>query len=335
MTDVGNPLERVLGTQLPSEGRRIVLKDIPYVVRGGILRQEKLIAAVQQDIADFYDVHWKEPGAYDYEASDRFQTELFRAMFPGFEENVLTQAANGALVLDVGCGSGVAGRAYFRPVFDRIDYIGVDMSSAIEQAKSDFAGLGKRVGLIQAELTSLPFADETFDFVFCPGVLHYTLDMREAITNLARLLKRGGRFITWIYTRQGPIRRLTDDYLRSVVSGMDPREAIEAVKPLTELGIALGKIDRELEIPSDIPILGIKKGKYNLQRFFYYHIMKLFYNPDLPFMRQVINNLNAYYPKHVLFLPPEEIRSYFLDLNMKIEGWSEQGNGLGIVATKG
>jgi arsenite methyltransferase len=334
MTNAGNPLERVLGTKLPGEGQKIVLKQVPYVVRGGILRQEALIAEVQQDIADFYDVHWKEPGAYDNEASDQFQLDLFRKMFPGFEANVPKQTPAGAVVLDVGCGSGVAGRAYFRSVFDRIDYIGADMSSAIEQAKKDFDALGKPVGLVQAELNSLPFPDETFDYVFCPGVLHYTLDMKEAITSLSKLLKKGGRFVSWIYKRQLPIRHVTDEYLRSVISQMDPREAIEAVKPLTELGIALGKIDQELDIPSDIPVLGVKKGKYNLQRFFYYHIMKLFYNPELPFMRHVINNLNAYYPKHVLFLPADEIKSYLTGLDLKIEVWTDQGNGVGIVASK-
>ena len=42
------------------------------------------------------------------------------------------EVAKDANVLDVGCGSGVAGRAFFGKVFDRINYVGVDMSSAIE-----------------------------------------------------------------------------------------------------------------------------------------------------------------------------------------------------------
>jgi hypothetical protein len=31
-----------------------------------------------------------------------------------------------------------------------------------------------------------------------------------------------------------------------------------------------------------------------LQRFFYYHIIELFYNFDLPFLRHVVNDWNAY-----------------------------------------
>jgi len=329
-----NPLERVLKVTLPGENGRIALQGIEYVVKDGILRQEKLVAPVQADMASFYDVHWKLPGAYDNQASDEFQVNIFRTMFPGFEAKVSAQVTTAASVLDVGCGSGVAGRAYFRNVFDKIDYVGVDMSGAIEQAKSDFGRLGLNAGLLQAELNTLPFPDATFDYVFCPGVLHYTIDMSKAIGNLARLLRPGGHFVTWVYKKQKPVRQLTDDYIRSVISSMEPEAAFEAVKPLTQLGIALGKIKEPLEIPEDIPCLDVKKGTYSVQSFFYYHIMKLFYNPDLPFIRHNVNNWNAYYPKHVLFLDPDDIRSYFVANAFDIETWNTQGNGIGIVAVK-
>lgn len=329
-----NSLEQILGASLPAEGGKLTLRNVPYVVKGGILRQAELMVPVQEDIANFYDVHWKLPGGYDNAESDQFQTELFRVMFPGFEKRVPTQVSQGMKVLDVGCGSGVAGRAYFHGLFDRITYVGADMSAAIEQAGADFKKRGLEVGLVQGEINSLPFPDESFDFVFCPGVLHYTNDMREAIGSLARLLKKGGHFVSWIYRKQKPIRHLTDAYIRSVISAMSPQDAFEAVKPLTKLGIALGKIKEEIDVPEDIPFLEIKAGKYSVQRFFYYHIMKLFDNPELPFTRHVINNWNAYYPKQVMFLKPEEIKSYLLDLGFKIELWNDQGNGIAIDAVK-
>ena len=36
---------------------------------------------------------------------------------------------------------------------------------------------------------------------------------------------------------------------------MSPEEGFEAVKPLTKLGIALGRIKEEIDIPEDIPFL--------------------------------------------------------------------------------
>lgn len=329
-----NPIERVLQIAIPSEGGKITLRDVSYLMKGGILRQAQLVKPVQQEMADFYDAHWKLPGAYDNEASDIFQLQLFQVMFPGFEELVEREVGEGANVLDVGCGSGVAGRAFFRGVFHRINYIGVDMSTAIEQAREEFLKADQNVGLLQAELNTLPFAPSSFDIVFCPGVLHYTIDMKAAIESLARILKPGGRFISWIYKRQKPIRQLTDDYLRSLISNMSPQDAFEAIIPLTKLGLELGKIKEELDISDDVPLLGIPKGKYNIQRFFYYYIMKLFYNPDLPFQRHVVNNWNAFYPRHVLFLPAEQIKELFEGAGLRPELWNEEGNGVAVIAVK-
>ena len=157
-----NPVEKLLGRPLPPEGGEVTLQNVRYIMAGDILRQAQLVKPVQQDMADFYDLHWKLPGAYDNEASDTFQLDLFQVMFPGFENIVQREVAKDTNVLDVGCGSGVAGRAFFGKVFDRINYVGVDMSSAIEQAREDYKRLGLNVGLVQAELNTLPFAPGTF-----------------------------------------------------------------------------------------------------------------------------------------------------------------------------
>jgi arsenite methyltransferase len=327
-------LGALLGVPMPDEGGEISIKGSTFTMHGDILRQKSLVRGVQEDLADFYGKHWKMPGAYDSEASDEFLRDLFRAMFPGFEKKVPKQVGVAAVVLDAGCGSGAAGRAYFKGLFDRLTYVGVDMSSAVEQAQADFASRDMDVALMQAEINNLPFKGGTFDLIFCPGVLHYATDMQEAIRNLAAFLRRGGRFVTWVYKKQKPLRQLTDAYLRSVLSRMPAEEAFEAVKPLTKLGIALGKLKQEIEIPEDIPILEIKAGKYDLQRFFYYNIMKLFYNASLPFTRHVVNNWNAYYPKHVLFLSPEEIKSFFPKAGLRIEECAEEGNGLSVIAVK-
>jgi len=327
-------LEKLLECPLPEEGGEIGLNGSVFVMGGGILREKDLVKGVQGDMADFYDLHWKLPGAYDLQASDEFQTEIFRSMFPGYEEKVPRQVGKGAVVMDAGCGSGVAGRAYFKGLFDRLTYVGVDMSSAIEQAQSDFEDRGVEVGLVQSEINSLPFKSNSFDFVFCPGVLHYALDMKEAIGNLAKFLKKGGWFVTWIYKKQKPIRHLTDAYIRSAVASMSPQDAYQAVESLTKLGIALGETKQEIEIPEDIPMLEIKAGKYDLQRFFYYHILKLFYHPNLPFTRHVVNNWNAFFPKHVLYLPAEEIKGYFAEMGLDIKECYEEGNGISVIAVK-
>ena len=100
-----NPIETILGKPLPPEGGEATLQGVRYVMSKNVLRQAQLMKPVQQDMADFYELHWKLPGAYDSEASDSFQVELFRTMFPGFENIADRELRQDARVLDVGCGS--------------------------------------------------------------------------------------------------------------------------------------------------------------------------------------------------------------------------------------
>ncbi len=326
-------VESALGQKLPAEGGAIKVNDTAFVVRDGVLRQASLMEK-EDPLSAFYGLHWRMPGAYDDAPSFKFQQELFEVMFPDYQKRVQKEVKANDVVFDIGCGSGIAGRAYFGDSLRKTRYIAIDMSLAIEQAKQDFAKENMVVGLVQAKIESLPFPAASADFVFCPGVLHYTPDMGAALKDLARVLKKGGRIISWVYQQQKPIRQVTDDYIRSVISKMAPDEAFEAMKPLTKLGIALGELKQTIDVPEDIPFLGIKAGNYDLQRFFYYHFMKLFYNPELPFTRHVVNNWNAYFPAHVLFHSIDELRKMVVAAGMEFEHFNDQGNGVALIARK-
>jgi hypothetical protein len=106
------------------------------------------------------------------------------------------------------------------------------------------------------------------------------------------------------------------------------------MKPLTRLGIALGEAKAKVVVPEDISVLGIEAGEYDLQRFIYYHFVKLFYHPDLTFTRHNVNNWNAYYPKNVLFPSLDEVQEAFLKNGFEIEYLNPQGNGVSVVAVK-
>ncbi len=334
MSNNSSILERLINIEMPAEGGNIEINSIGYSVSKGILRQDSLLEDVQKQMSDFYEYHWKLPGAYDSEASDNFQKTVFQSMFPGYQEKVQKWVGASSTVLDIGCGSGMAGRCYFDGLFDRLTYVGIDMSRAIDQAKVEFEALGINVGLLQSELTNLPFPSDTFDFVFCPGVLHYTLDMAEAFKAISSQLKVGGRLVTWIYKEQPPLRGFTDGFISKAISLMPPEEALKAMEPLTKLGCALGDLNQEIEIPEDIPILGIPAGKHDLQRLFYYYVVKLFYNPDLPFTRANLANFNAYYPQHILFTDPKDVEAYCTDSGLQIEEMYTEGNGISIIAMK-
>jgi ubiquinone/menaquinone biosynthesis C-methylase UbiE len=58
---------------------------------------------------------------------------------------------------------------------------------------------------------SIPFDDETFDFVFSLGVLHHVPNTPAAIRKCVRKIKRGGYFLIYLYyslDNRGSIYRL-------------------------------------------------------------------------------------------------------------------------------
>jgi SAM-dependent methyltransferase len=123
----------------------------------------------------------------------------------------------GKLVLDVGCGMGryaeVATRWGARVV-------GIDLSRAVEAAASNLAGRGAVV--LQADAFRLPFAPESFDYIYSLGVLHHTPDCERAVKGLAQFLKPEGTLAVWLYSAYNRWYRMSDVY-RKLTRRMSPR----------------------------------------------------------------------------------------------------------------
>jgi ubiquinone/menaquinone biosynthesis C-methylase UbiE len=108
---------------------------------------------------------------------------------------VIRQAQNGARILDVPCGGGVALRA-LRPDQD-VRYTAVDVSEKMLERAERRA---KRRSLSQvefavADIRALPFGDGEADLVLCYSGLHMLEDPEPAVRELARCLKPGGELL--------------------------------------------------------------------------------------------------------------------------------------------
>ncbi len=95
----------------------------------------------------------------------------------------------GGRLLVVGCGSGVEAGILARAF--RTDTIGIDIGA-------DFAFDRVRAAPARLEIMdahALTFADETFDFVFSFHALEHMTDPAKALSEMSRVLKRGGSFL--------------------------------------------------------------------------------------------------------------------------------------------
>jgi hypothetical protein len=136
---------------------------------------------------------------------------------------------------------------------------------------------------------------------------------------LARHLADQGRLALYVYKRKGPIREFTDDYLREFTTRMTAEECYRFCQAVTRLGKALSDLKAEVTIPADLELLHMEAGPQDLQRFFYWNVMKCFWNDDYDFVTNTIINFDWYHPKYASRHTLEEVEDWFRvhDLTME------------------
>jgi 2-polyprenyl-3-methyl-5-hydroxy-6-metoxy-1,4-benzoquinol methylase/uncharacterized protein YbaR (Trm112 family) len=114
----------------------------------------------------------------------------------------------GKWILDAGCG---AGRFLDVAADSEAEVVGVDLSSAIDAARSNLQGR-KNIHFVQASIYELPFREGAFDGCYCIGVVQHTPDPQRTMRTLPRLLRPGGRIALTAYERK-PWTKLYAKYL--------------------------------------------------------------------------------------------------------------------------
>lgn len=238
----------------------------------------------------------------------------------------------GKVILDAGCGSGNAAMLFFGQHLRTNSYLGVDISSAVDVAAQRFKAAELPGDFLRADLMDTGIPQGSVDLIFSEGVLHHTDNTARAFAELAKLLKPGGRFLFYVYAKKAVIREFTDDHIRAALSSMSDSEAWEALRPLTRLGEQLGKLKATIEVTDDIPYLGIRKGKFDLQRFFYWNVCKLHFRPD--FSEEEMNHINFdwFRPLNCHRHTPNEVSGWCKSAGLEIERMDVQESGITVVA---
>lgn len=98
----------------------------------------------------------------------------------------------GDTAADIGAGSGFITEALLR---EGLQVIAVDQSETmLDVIHRKFAGAGK-VDCRNGDAQSLPIADEAVDHVFANMYLHHVESPHEAIKEMGRILKPGGKLV--------------------------------------------------------------------------------------------------------------------------------------------
>lgn len=115
------------------------------------------------------------------------------------------QSARPLKVLDAGIGTGAMSCALHSAVEGALELRGVDISPAmLERAERNLLNRGITGRLQEANLTALPFQDDSFDMVMAAHVLEHLTDPGQALAEAYRVLKPGGIVVLCV-TRQSSL----------------------------------------------------------------------------------------------------------------------------------
>jgi len=328
-------LRELLGIEPPKEGEEVQIRGRTYELRDGILRLRGDVSDAQAQTSDSFGFQWHLRELFESDAwLARMKTWLIERYGEVSTAPWWDEYGEDPVVLDAGCGAAMGGLLLFEGVLPRIRYVGADISTAVDVAAQRFGERGLEAGFIQSDLLQLPLAPESVDVIFSEGVLHHTDSTRGALEALTPLLEPGGRFLFYVYRRKGPIREFTDDYVRAKLAGLPPEQAFKALEPLTKLGKALGELEVEVNVPENVDLLEIPAGPINLQRLFYWHVFKAFYDPDLTLDEMNHANYDWYAPRNAHRQSPEEVTEWCEAAGLEIERERVEKAGITIVARR-
>ena len=175
---------------------------------------------------------------------------------------------DGEFILEAGCGSG-----RFTEILAKTNanIISFDYSDAIEvnfQNNNKY----KNISFFQGDIFNLPLKKNSFDKVFCFGVIQHTPDPEEAIKNLIKYVKPNGKIAFDVY-RKDFVALLQWKYLlRPITKKMSHKKlykfisvAVHILAPLTKLLKKLfGRFGGRLSPIADYSELNISE-KQNLE----------------------------------------------------------------------
>jgi SAM-dependent methyltransferase len=134
------------------------------------------------------------------EALRRFD-EAYMALYPYLASYVFQEDLRGRRVLEIGIGYGTLGQVI---AARDCEYHGLDVASGpVDMMRYRLQLMGRGAGdrIRHGSVLSMPYPDESFDYVYSIGCLHHTGNLRRAVDEIHRVLAPGGKAIVMLYHR--------------------------------------------------------------------------------------------------------------------------------------
>ena len=305
-----------------------------YPITNGIPRFVLTEDSAQKQTQNSFGFKWRQRDTYDSPAMHAIVRQWLIQRY-GFDTIDAMRAffRGRRRILDAGSGSGFGASLWMNSSWGGSHWTGAEISPAVDVAQER---LGSIVGthFVQADILQLPFPETTSDTIVSDGVLHHTPSTELALKALVPLLEPGGEILFYVYRKKAPVREFTDDHIRGLLSCLSPEDAWDKLRPLTRLGQALAELHAEVEVQEDVPYLGLKAGRYDVQRLIYWHFAKLFWNEAISFEENNHVNFDWYHPCYSHRQTEDEVRRWCEEAGLSVFHFNVQESGMTVRGIK-
>jgi len=149
-------------------------------------------------------------------------------------------------ILEIGCGAG----RFTQIVLDHTNanLYSLDYSEAVD-ANFENNGPNERLKLFQASIYEMPFAPDSFDKIFCFGVLQHTPDVKKSIACMIRVLKPGGELVVDFYPYKGFWTKINAKYiLRPLLKRIKHERLLSIIDYHLDWMMALSKFFNKIKV---------------------------------------------------------------------------------------
>ena len=252
----------------------------------------------------------------------KFQREWFLKLYGFSSEKALKDfLVNKKTILDAGCGLGYKA-AWLATLAPHAIVIGIDISEAAVIAAKNYQDI-PNLYFHQTDIASTGLKKNTIDFTVCDQVIMHTENPELTFSHLSDITALEGEFACYVYRKKALPRELLDDYFRLATHDIPNEQLWEMSAQLTELGKRLSDLKVTLDIP-DIPLLEIKGGTYDLQRFIYWNFIKCFWREEWGKEMCDATNFDWYAPSNAKRYSKEEYKKMIKENNLSILHFYEE-----------
>ena len=315
------------------EGKLVCVKNHKFPIKGGIPRLVVDKSKIFVKTENSFSSKWKNYNK-TYHSKKWFdgQKKWFLERFgwkttSNFNKFLKTRRR----ILDAGTGVGNSAKLFSSN--RKADVFAIDASESITFAYKKYGKIAN-IHFLQADIQKLPFKKDFFDFICSDQVLHHTKSTERSFKILTKLLAKKGVISIYVYKIKGPLREFADNFIRESTVKMTEKQCIQFSKDMALLGKSLSQIKKTVTISRNIPLLEIKAGTYDVQRFIYWNFLKCWWSKDVPFDQSIATNFDWYFPEYAYRHSPKQVKKWFNESKLRITHFNEIESGISLNGKK-